>query len=71
MVILLGNHAISLLSLMESGTLIAQWMAGRMDGCGAPQKKISTRMESGASAPQTVRQHSSLFTIHYTEISTT
>jgi len=53
----LGNHAISLLSFMASGTLSALWMA-EMVICGVPQKKITTTVESGASAPQKVRQHS-------------
>jgi len=59
-VIHLGNHAISLLSFMASGTLSALWMA-EMVICGVPQKKITTTVDSGASAPQKVRQHSYIY----------
>jgi len=50
---------------MASGTLSALWMAGLMVICGVQQKKITTTVDSGASAPQKVSQHSY---IHYRNI---
>ncbi len=48
---------------MANGTLTALWLAEQTVSCGVPQTKIMTRRESGASAPQKVRQQTySLFT---------